>query len=315
MLVQIQNLDPAAKQELPVKKQVSAGQPLQVKVQPGMRLEISVDGVKQSGKAQSPEGQSLKLKRVGGHLHVVNDQGETVCELLGFFETPDVTLAGVDWTFVGGTPAELAEVQFTDFGLSSGAADVALAPAAAAPGLLGGAAGGAGVAGGLGGVGAGLGAAAGVAAAAGGGGGGGGTPIVVAVDNIIRGTVTLGDVIAGNDLVVEVYTLVSDATGNVTATLAKTGTINSDGSYEINLGSYVGAVRVRLVNKGAEKDYLDEASNQPKDLLSSLEALAVVTVAHRRKSPPWPRLPTTPTTAAPTRRPRSTTTRTRVSPG
>ena len=51
MLVEIQNLDPTAKQPIPVKKQVSPGQPLQVKSQPGMRLEISVDGVKQSGKA------------------------------------------------------------------------------------------------------------------------------------------------------------------------------------------------------------------------------------------------------------------------
>jgi hypothetical protein len=161
MLVQIQNLDPAAKEPLIVKKQVSAGQPLQLKTQPGMRLELSIDGVKQTGKLQSPGVGQFKLKRVGANLLVVDGQEETLCELLEFFETPDVTLIGRDWTFVGGTPAELAEVVFTDLGLYSGAADVALA--GAAPVVAGG---------GLGTVGGALGAAVGLGAAAGGGGSG-----------------------------------------------------------------------------------------------------------------------------------------------
>jgi hypothetical protein len=100
ILVQIQNLDPTARQELPAKKQVIPGQPLRMKIQPGMRLEISVDGVKQSGKAQNLGADQLRLKRVGAHLHVVDEQGQTLSELLDFFEVSGVTLAGQDPTFV-----------------------------------------------------------------------------------------------------------------------------------------------------------------------------------------------------------------------
>jgi hypothetical protein len=159
MLVQILNLDPGAKEAVLVKKQVTPGQPLQLKTLPGMRLEISIDGIKQSGKAQNPGLGQLRLKRVGANLLLVDGQEQTLCELLEFFETPDVTLIGRDWTFLGGTSAELGEVTFTDLGLYSGAADVALAgPAAVAGGT------------GLGTVGGGLGAALGLGAAAGGGG-------------------------------------------------------------------------------------------------------------------------------------------------
>ncbi len=100
ILVQVQDVDLTAQKELPAQKQVSPGQPLQTKIQPGMRLEISVDRVKQSGKAQSLGAELLRLKRMWVHLPGANDRGLTVSEFLDFFETSDVTLAGKDSTFV-----------------------------------------------------------------------------------------------------------------------------------------------------------------------------------------------------------------------
>jgi hypothetical protein len=224
MLVQIQNLNPAAKDALLVKKQVGAGQPLQLKTQPGMRLELTVDGVKQTGKLQSPGVGQFKLKRVGADLLVVDAQEQTLCELLEFFESSDVTLIGQDWTFVGGTTAELANVAFTDLGLYSRAADVALAGAAPAvvgsggPGAVGGAGPGAVGGGGLGAF-VGFGAAVGLGASGQGG--------SAQVTYTIGGQLFAGPIVAnpGGDLVVRAY--------NAAGVVVGSATVNADGTYSM----------------------------------------------------------------------------------
>ena len=91
-------------------------------------------------------------------------------------------------------------------------------------------------------------------------------------DNFVQGRITAGDVVKGNDLEVEVYAIGAD--GN--STLLKKGDVDDTGAYSINIGSYAGAVRLKVKSLGSASDYKDEATKNEVNLSTDLEALAVV---------------------------------------
>jgi len=98
------------------------------------------------------------------------------------------------------------------------------------------------------------------------GGTGGGAP----VSNTVVGTIVAGPVVAGNDLRVELF----QADG---ITKLSEAVVNADGSFSIAVGSYMGVVIARVVNMGSNADYLDEATQQNKNLNASLSGIGVVT--------------------------------------
>ena len=64
---------------------------LKVQLQPNVHIEINVDGVRQTG--AFPKGQkqaSLKLKKVGANLLIVDEADEEQVEFVDFFNTPNV---------------------------------------------------------------------------------------------------------------------------------------------------------------------------------------------------------------------------------
>jgi hypothetical protein len=93
-----------------------------------------------------------------------------------------------------------------------------------------------------------------------GGGGGGGDvvgPIVLPTDSVISGVATAGPVIGGT---VQVFAVAADGTVGVSA--LKTGTTGLDGSYNINMGTFTGAVLVKVTGGS----YRDEATQTTKNL-------------------------------------------------
>ena len=99
----------------PTKVQLTNGKHSQQwKVRPGTRLEVLLDGVVQTGKAQgNSNAEPFKLKRLGANLLVVDQQDEAVLELTDFFATSDVTLLGEDWSFVTLNPADTSQISTT----------------------------------------------------------------------------------------------------------------------------------------------------------------------------------------------------------
>ena len=113
----------------------------------------------------------------------------------------------------------------------------------------------------------------GLAAAGGGGGHGGGVGVGASNSRFVQGVITAGDVVASNDLRVEVYSIAS----NGAEALLNTGAADAGGAYRINIGSYSGAVRVRVINTGTQDDHLDEATGKTTQLSAALEALGMAT--------------------------------------
>jgi hypothetical protein len=83
---------------------------------------------------------------------------------------------------------------------------------------------------------------------------------------VLSGLIMMGPVTEGNDLVVTVYR----ANGSVMTT----GTVNSDGTFSINITEeYTGALLVRVSDGDASTpDYIDETTRKPKDLDVDLRA-------------------------------------------
>ncbi|MBF0282816.1 MAG: hypothetical protein HQM07_09670, partial [Zetaproteobacteria bacterium] len=91
------------------------------------------------------------------------------------------------------------------------------------------------------------------------------------VVNTINGNIVGGIVIAGNDLVVNIFA----ADG---ATLLATAVVNPDGSFTAQIGSYSGPVIAKVVNNGAAADYVDEATGLAKNLNAELSSVGVVLI-------------------------------------
>ncbi|RYY75214.1 MAG: hypothetical protein EOO24_45810, partial [Comamonadaceae bacterium] len=105
--------------------------------------------------------------------------------------------------------------------------------------------------------------------AAAGSGGGGGDDAPAPVANRVIGTVVAGPATEGNGLSVIVYA--ADGT-----TRLGEGKVAADGTFSIDVGDYVGVVIARVVDASAGADYLDEATNAPKDLNAELFSMEVV---------------------------------------
>ena len=201
---------------------------------------------------------NIQVKRKGNSLVIEDrDSSEVLVEFNDFYDQPEAAFApqaeltgsALDATVL---TAESPVVHTTAGGeqviwMNSGNEGL-LAPVNVAWGLLG--------AGGL------------VVAASGGGGGGADGGAVVS--NTVAGTIVAGPVVAGNDLRVEVF----QADG-----ITKLGEalVNADGSFSLSVGSYMGVVIARVVNRGGNADYLDEATQSGKNLNANLFGIEAVT--------------------------------------
>lgn len=90
----------------------------------------------------------------------------------------------------------------------------------------------------------------------GGGGGGGGTP-APSTDTVISGVASAGPINGGT-----VQAFAIDANGVVGTTVIGTATSNADGTYTVNVGSYTGAVLIKVTGG----TYRDEATQNTKNL-------------------------------------------------
>ena len=99
------------------------------------------------------------------------------------------------------------------------------------------------------------------------------SPTTNKTDNILRGLVTLGDVVNGNDLAIDILAIDKDAT---TSYLKVNIKLDASGAYSVNLGTYAGAIRLVVKSTGANADYLDEATGKQVNLSTTISALAVV---------------------------------------
>ncbi|WP_297723641.1 cadherin repeat domain-containing protein, partial [Limnohabitans sp. Rim8] len=224
---------------------------LQIQALPNERIELFIDGVKHTG-AELVGGKRIQLKKQDKNL-VFELDGEPFAQVDNFYDTEGVSLDGLGWDF-----SQAQFVKLDDTGLVALPDDSAPLEVAAVPLIAASGAGGAGAFfGGLG-----------ISAAYVDGGGQSQT----IADNFVRGTITTGDVVTGNDLQVAVYAIAEDGT----ATLIKTGAVDGLGAYNINIGSYTGAVRVVVESKGSNPDILDEATNLKTNLSIELQALGVV---------------------------------------
>ena len=109
------------------------------------------------------------------------------------------------------------------------------------------------------------------ALAAGGAGGGGGTAAASSIvsSTVVGGTVTLGPVRQGNDLVVTAY----DAQG----TRLANASVDSNGNFSISLGKiYVGSLIISVASQGSEPDYTDETTTSPTNLSTTLYSVSTV---------------------------------------
>jgi hypothetical protein len=94
----------------------------------------------------------------------------------------------------------------------------------------------------------------------------GGSPPGAATHSV-SGTVAAGPVIAGNDLVVNLY----QADG---VTQIGTGKVDDSGHYRIDIGSYSGPVIAKLGN-GSAADYVDQTTGQARNVSANLMAAGV----------------------------------------
>ncbi len=96
---------------------------------------------------------------------------------------------------------------------------------------------------------------------------------VAAAEVTISGMVVLGPVQAGHGLTINVY----DDSGEL---LSEGTKIDDDGSYSVTIGSdYSGAILVRVMDKNAGFDYLDEGKGVDTDLTVDIRAVTIVTGA------------------------------------
>ena len=116
--------------------------------------------------------------------------------------------------------------------------------------------------------------------ALGGGGGGGssGSGVAAVVSSTsVSGAATFGPVVSGNDLEVNAY----DSKGNW---LTSSG-VDANGGFKLNLGKiYEGNVILSVSSRGANLDYLDEATGKNKNLDSTLYSVSTISSGQLTKS-------------------------------
>lgn len=91
------------------------------------------------------------------------------------------------------------------------------------------------------------------------------SPAPVVTKTVIEGVLSAGPVIASNQLEVSAF----GGQGQLLAT----GPVGAGGKYSLSIPlTYTGPILLRVFDSGTSPDYLDEASNQPKDLNTDLRA-------------------------------------------
>jgi hypothetical protein len=254
------NQNPVQVNGQPVKFKVPAGHTLSVQVmaQPGKEAALST-------KAWSP----LKTKRVGDHLMIEDEEGQSLLEVTDHYVTPNVQFTQASWVPY---EAQLASADGHDSlasktlsgdandndkgadkdraGTSEGAPLVvslftlgSVAPV--------------------------LGAVTVGALAAGSGGSSEQAPSTITPVTMVSGQVMAGPVVSGHNLSVQIFA----ADGK---TLLANATVDAGtGRFAADVGDYKGAIIAVLLDAGSENDYRDEATGQAKDLNATLMAVGV----------------------------------------
>lgn len=220
------------------------GKPVQIKVPAGTKVDVQVQGPSQGKPAQAGAKHDLQLKQAGKNL-LIEAEGEALVEVSDFYATPNTSVGEVSWNY--------AEPVANATGSSIEAK--AAAEGSASEGLAGLAGLGMPVTLGLGAV--------GVAALV----SGGGSSAVAS--NVVSGTFVAGPAVTGNNLVVKLYK--TDG-----KTLLGQGTVDANGKFSIDVGSYTGAIVAQLVGTGGGVDYRDEATGLNVDLTTDLLAVGTV---------------------------------------
>lgn len=238
--------------------------PLRVKAQAGAQISVVVQELEQQQEGVGQGGKVKKLRALprGKNLVITLDgEDQPLLEILDFDATPGASMGVLEWS--ASPVAMQAEVQasltsaLTD--LQQPASDTAEHGVAQESGQ---------------GLGTWLGdhwlmaslgvAVAGVAAAK-----SGASAAPVPPTSLVQGSIAAGPVLANSGLKVKVF----KADGK---TPLGEVTVQDDGSFSLDVGSYTGVVIARLVNKDGANDYLDEATGQPRDLTMQLMAIGVV---------------------------------------
>ena len=284
MIIQIQDFSAPQNNAKEFKIQNSS-QPVRWKTRPGMRLELSLDGVKQTGQTAPDSKQAqLKLQRKGADLLVLGAQDEALVEFQDFFQNAGVTLLGQEWRFVATSPEELANIQRTDTGIASWSDTLqalntsstlndkpaqagqeaglpqaenespnpitpSALPVLVAPlGNLAPILGGTAIAASL---------------------ANGTNPPAPSAPITLTGHFLGGPAIANNGLTITLYDLTGQQLG--------TAKVQDDGSYSVNIGSYTGGVVAKITDKnGDAPDFIDEATGQAKSINAIYMAALVV---------------------------------------
>lgn len=241
------------------KLQLPEGATLAVEVIPQIQDQANAD----SGSAQ--ETGELHQVQLGSDL-VIQANGETLFEVSDFYTTPDVSLQSVAWDFEGmnlaqapaqaTTTLEGQAAQSAAQPATTGAAEAASAGAEAAAGAA--------ETGGFVGVGMaplalGVGAAAVLA--------GKSSSSSSTTTNTVEGSVVAGPVSGG--LSVTAYSAAGTSLG--------TATVDSDGTFKVDVGSYTGPVYLKVADtNGDAANYTSEASAAATDLNVTLLAVGNV---------------------------------------
>ncbi|MBT3196145.1 MAG: hypothetical protein HN344_00350, partial [Gammaproteobacteria bacterium] len=95
------------------------------------------------------------------------------------------------------------------------------------------------------------------------------TAATTTLSSTVSGSLVFGPVEGGHGLSVEIYA----ADG---ATLLGNGIVDANGNYSIDIGNYSGAIIAKVIDASDAPDFIDEATNQAKDLNAEIMAVGVV---------------------------------------
>ena len=225
------------------------GKPVRLQVPEGVKVDVQVQGHAQGKSAEQPNVKhDLQLKQVGQDL-VIEGEGEKLVEVTDFYATPSASVGSVGWDYAEPVATDVAVTSVE--GKSAGQGVQAMASADAEsffagygmPVVLGGAA-------------------VGVAALTAGS--------TAVASTVVTGVFTAGPAVKGNDLSVQLY-----KTDGHTQ-LGGPVSLNANGKFSVDIGSYTGAVLVQLRSKGTGADYRDEATGLDVDLAIDLLSMGTV---------------------------------------
>ena len=84
--------------------------PVRVNVVPGSKIFVEIDGLVQpvNGQSKPNATKDVQLKKTGQDLIIQSQEGEALVEIVDFYVTENVSVAGVEWAYVdAGIPTKI----------------------------------------------------------------------------------------------------------------------------------------------------------------------------------------------------------------